>query len=77
MTYFDEKSIILITWLCNYDVILTAFRIILSTWLYNWCFTVTSTEGLTATCAAALGLPNLQGLRPSIIIFSLVTTMTR
>ena len=27
--------------------------------------TVTSTEGLTATCAAALGLPNLQGLRLS------------
>ena len=25
---------------------------------------MTSTEGLTATCAAALGLPNLQGLRP-------------
>ena len=31
------------------DVILTAFRTILSTWLYNYYyyFTVTSTEGLT------------------------------
>ena len=27
---------------------------------------MTSTEGLTATCAAALGLPNLQGLRPAL-----------
>ena len=28
--------------------------------LFYFCFTVTSTEGLaTATCAAALGLPNL------------------
>ena len=27
---------------------------------------MTSTEGLTATCAAALGLPNLQGLRPRL-----------
>ena len=36
---------------------------------YYQRFTVTSTEGLTATCAAALGLPNLQGLRPSDLTY--------
>ena len=33
---------------------------------------MTSTEGLTATCAAALGLLNLQGLRPSDLVLSTV-----
>ena len=33
------------------------FLIILSTWLYNlYSLTVTSTEGVTATCAAAFEL---------------------
>ena len=37
---------------------------------------MTSTEGLTATCVTALGLPNLQGLRPNMLALCWHSTLT-
>ena len=50
---------VLLEYIVDYSIrvfLLSSFYLFI---YYYKCFTVTNTEGLTATCAAALGLPNL------------------
>ena len=56
-----------INYLFIYDVILTAFRIILSTWLYNYQFT-TDREGQTRPICGVLSVATNKVVRSFMLV---------